>query len=208
MVAPTRWQLALRAAQVPVTEALKPLGFRKSGNYYNRHAKDGLVQVVGFQSGQAVSTLHGNFTVNLGVFVPCIAQLEGNSPRGRYVTDAHCEVRSRLSDVAKLGGDKWWPLNESSSKSGAIVASAIGSHGIPFLERYASYEAILDRFNEDGELPFHNPARSALAVAIIHWDRGSSSQARDYFERAQNAPSHNSRFAEYVVEVRARCGLE
>lgn len=207
MVAPTRWQLALRAAQAPVTEALKPLGFRKSGNYYNRQAEDGLILVVGFQSGQSVSILHGNFTVNLGVFVPCIAQLEGNSPRGRYVTDAHCEVRSRLSDIAKLGKDEWWPLNHASSKSGAIVAGALRSYGVPFLERYASYDAILDRFNEDGELPSHNAARSTLAVAIIHWDRGSSSQACDYFERARNAPSHNSRFAEYVVDVRARCGL-
>ena len=207
VAAPTPWTLALRAAQAPVTETLRPLGFRKGGNYYNRQAEDGLVQVVGFQSGQAVSTLHGNFTVNLGVFVPCIAQLEANSPRGRYVTDAHCEVRSRLSDIAKLGKDKWWPLDDSSSKSGAVVASALRSHGIPFLERYASYEAILERFDEDGALPFHNAARSTLAAAIIHWDRGSSSQAREYFGRAQNAPAHNSRFAEYVVDLQARCGL-
>lgn len=201
----TRWQLALREAQAPVTRALKSLGFKKTGNYYNRTVQDGLVQVVGFQSGQAVSILHGNFTVNLGVYVPCIAEIEGNAAKSRCVTDAHCEIRSRLSDAANLGQDKWWPLNESASQSGEVIADALLSHGVPFLDLYASNAAIIDQFERDGFLPFHNSARSMLAVAIIQWSIGAINESRSMFELASIEPSHNSRFRENVRKVKQQC---
>lgn len=207
MTAPTRWQLALRAAQAPVTESLKRLGFRKTGNYYNRGAKDNLTQVVGFQSGQAVSIFHGNFTVNLGVYVPCIAELEGNAARGRYITDACCEIRSRLSAVAALGEDRWWPLDDSASATGAKIAKALLDHGVPFLERYSDYDSIIERFKIDGSLPFHNPARSTLALAIVHWSRGEGEAARRLFELARAMPSHNIHFSSYVATVQTRCGV-
>jgi hypothetical protein len=201
----TRWQLALRESQAPVTRVLKGLGFTKIGNYYNRPAQDGLVQVVGFQSGQAVSILHGNFTVNLGVYVPCIAEIEGNATTGRCNKDAHCEIRSRLSDVANLGKDQWWPLDESAFRSCEVLADALISHGVPFLDLYASKSAIIDRFDRDGFLPFHNSARSMLAVAIIQWSIGAINESRSMFEKACNEPSNNSRFHEYVRRVRQQC---
>ena len=190
-----------------MTARLKQLGFRKIGNYYNRPVEDNLVQVVGFQSGQAVSILHGHFTVNLGVYVPPIAELEGNSAKGRYVTDAHCEIRSRLSDVANLGKDKWWPLDASTPATGVLVANALETFGVPFLNRYSSYAAIRQRFDEDGALPFHNPARSALATAIICCAAGAIADARNHFERARSTPSGNQRFGSYVDEIQAKCGL-
>jgi hypothetical protein len=201
----TRWQLALRESQAPVTQALKKLGFRKIGNYYNRTVQDGLIQVVGFQSGQAVSSLHGNFTVNLGVYVPCIAEIEGNTAAGRCITDAYCEIRSRLCSVANLGRDKWWPLDESASQSGQFIANALLSHGVPFLDQYASKSAIVDHFNSDGSLPFHNPARSMLAVAIIQWSVGATNESLSMFEKACMEPSNNSRFPEYVKKIKQQC---
>jgi hypothetical protein len=207
MAAPTTWQIALRAAQMPVADALKPLGFRKSGNYFNRRVRDNLVQVVGFQSGQAVSVMHGNFTVNLGIYIPCIAELEGNGASGRYVTDAHCEIRSRLSDVANLGKSKWWPLDGSSSSTGRMIAEALVDSGVRFLDRYDGFDAVLERFDADGELPLHNAARSTLAAAIIQWSRGELDRSRELFLLAQTMPSHNASFAAYVSNMRARCGL-
>jgi Domain of unknown function (DUF4304) len=205
--AATPWQQSLREAQIPVTGLLKPMGFKKSGNYYNRSLADGLVQVVGFQSGQYVSVLHGNFTVNLGVYVPCVAELEGNASRGRYVTDAHCEIRQRLSAVAHLGKDKWWPLNHRSARTGELLADALQRHGVPFLDRYSSFTAIIARFQADGELPFHNPARSALAVALIYRARGDVDMARQLFDEARRRASNHDRFRAYVTEMQQRCSL-
>jgi hypothetical protein len=199
----TPWQLALRDARIPVTDRLKRLGFRKGGNQYNRSAADNLVQVVGFQSGQAVSIFHGNFTVDLGIYVPPIAALEGNAAKGRYVTDAHCEVRSRLSQVAGLGEDKWWPLDGSAQATGMLIADALERHGVPFLDRYSSYADIRRRFDV---LPFHNAARSALAVAIICWASGAIPAARTYFDRARSTPSYSGRFVAYVDEMQTKCG--
>jgi Domain of unknown function (DUF4304) len=201
----TRWQLALRESQAPVTRALKSLGFKKIGNFYNRNVQDGLVQVVGVQSGQAASIFHGNYTVNLGVYVPCIAEIEGNAATGRCIKDAHCEVRSRLSDVANLGRDKWWPLDESAFQSGEVISDALLNHGVPFLDLYASKSAIIDRFNRDGSLPFHNSARSMLAVAIIQWSIGATNESLSMFDKACMEPSNNSRFSEYVRKVKQLC---
>ena len=203
----TRWQLALRAAQEPVTARLKPLGFRKAGNYFNRSAADNLVQVVGFQSAQYISILHGNFSVNLGIYVSPIAKLEGNTPRGRNVTDAHCEIRSRLSELANLGADKWWPLDETASTTGKYLADLIETLAVPFLDRYSSYALIRQRFDEDGELPFHNAARSALATAIVCWDAGDVLAARRYFDQARSTPVHNRHFKSHVDEIQEKCGV-
>jgi hypothetical protein len=200
-------QLALREAQAPVTRALKSLGFKKIGNYYNRTVQDGLVQVVGFQSGQAGSTVHGKFTINLGVYVPCIAEIEGNAATGRCVTDAHCEIRSRLSEVCGFGRDKWWQLDESAAESGEVVADVLLSHGVPFLERYASNAAIIDCFEREGFLPFHNSKRSMLAVAIIQWSIGAANESRRLFEKACIGPSNNSQFSDYVRKVKQQCQI-
>jgi hypothetical protein len=202
----TPWQLALRNAQLPVTDRLKRFGFRKGGNQYNRAVADNLVQVVGFQSGQAVSILHGNFTVNLGIYIPPVAALEGNTAKGRYVTDAHCEIRSRLSQVAGLGGDTWWPLDGSAQATGMLIANALEEHGVPFLDRYSSYADIRRRLDEDGVLPFNNAARSALAVGIICWASGAISAARTYFDHARSTPTNNRHFVAHVDEIQTRCG--
>lgn len=201
----TQWQLALRDSQKPVTVALKKIGFRKTGNYYNRTVQDGLVQVVGFQSGQVTSIFHGNFTVNLGVYVPCIAELEGNAIAGRCVSDARCEIRSRLSDVANLGCDKWWPLDDSSAASGDLIANSLLNHGVPFLDLYTSYSSIMERFQADGTLPFRNSGRSMLAVAIILKAIGDTEKSLEMFDLASKEPTHNRGFSQYVGEIKAKC---
>ena len=99
-----------------MTSLLKTIGFRKSGNNYNRPVADGLVQVVSFQSGQYVSMYHGYFTVNLGVYIPCVGMFEERVPRGRAVAEPYCDIRSRLSAVSQLGEDRWWPLDDTASQ--------------------------------------------------------------------------------------------
>lgn len=137
--------------------------------------------------------------------MPCIAEIEGNTAAGRCITDAYCEIRSRLSSVANMGRDKWWPLDESASQTGKLIANALLSHGVPFLDQYASKSEIVDHFNSDGSLPFHNPARSMLAVAIIQWSVGATTESLSMFEKACMEPSNNSRFPEYVKKIKQRC---
>ncbi len=104
-----------------------------------------------------------------------------------------------------MGRDKWWPLDESASQTGKLIANALLSHGVPFLDQYASKSEIVDHFNSDGSLPFHNPARSMLAVAIIQWSVGATTESLSMFEKACMEPSNNSRFPEYVKKIKQRC---
>jgi hypothetical protein len=197
----------LREAQAPVTSALKPLGFRKFANNYNRPAADGLIQVVNFQSGQYVSIFHGRFTVNLGVYIPCVALSEGNSAPGRAVAEFRCHIRQRLNALSGVGEDEWWPLDQRARWTGMGIAQALVRDGIPFLDRFNSYAAIVQRFESDGELPFSNPARSALVVALMHHAHGFTDDARKSFEAARRLAPDHAGFRDYVTELQSRCGV-
>ena len=85
----SRYVLALDEIQRAMTAFLKPLGFRKSGRTYNRTVEDGLVHVVGFQMGEYPiggyiipglrKNFYGRFTVNLGVVLPAVIDVESRA---------------------------------------------------------------------------------------------------------------------------------
>ncbi|HTE40215.1 MAG TPA: DUF4304 domain-containing protein [Steroidobacteraceae bacterium] len=153
------------------------------------------------------SIFHGRFTVNLGVHIPCVAVLELNEARGRAISDAHCEIRQRLSDASKLGKDKWWPLDETVAQSGETVATALIEYGLPFLDRYDSFSAIVARHEIDGTLPFQNAGRSTLAVAIIHAACGDKVKAKKSFDDARRLASDHAGFRQHVTDIQSRIGL-
>ena len=95
-----RIQRALRSA-------LSEHGFKVRGRTFNRVTDDGLTQVVNIQMGASDppgttyipglrENLHGLFTVNLGVYIPEVAELHGGGPAKSWVQDYHCSIRNRL----------------------------------------------------------------------------------------------------------------
>src|ERR1700709_1123710 len=101
---------ALDNVQRAVTGRLRPLGFKKGGRTYNRILDSGLVQVVNFQMGEYPigdyvipglrESYYGKFAINLGVYLPCVFEIEGEPGPKRIVRDYHCEIRERLGALA------------------------------------------------------------------------------------------------------------
>jgi len=210
---------ALDTIQVPMTALLKATGFRKSGRTYNRTTGGGLVHVVSFQMGQYPigeyvipgirESFHGRFAVNLGVFLPCIPEIEHGRTQPKTIHEHHCEIRDRLGALAFERHDVWWDLDHQVAQTGATVARLMDELGLPFLEEYESYESVLEHLGRHGFLPFSNPGRSALAGAMICSHLGRLDEARRYFELADSAATdaRHEGFRSHVGVVRTSCGL-
>jgi Domain of unknown function (DUF4304) len=87
--------------------ALAEYGFRARGRVLNRRTSDRLTEVVQIQMGSfdppgttyvpgLRENRYGKFTINLGVFVPEVAERQGQKPPNSFVREYHCCVRTRL----------------------------------------------------------------------------------------------------------------
>src|ERR1700688_3452188 len=94
--------------QAKLRPALKEWSFRARGRAFNRTTPDGLTEVVQLQMGSfdppgttyipgLRENLYGKFTVNLGVFVPEVAEHYGAGAPKSFVQEYHCCVRTRLA---------------------------------------------------------------------------------------------------------------
>lgn len=77
------------------------------------------------------------------------------------------------------------------------------SLGLPFLEEFESYDAVLAVLDKSGSLPFANEGRSSLVCVHLK----QLERARGYFDRAAAYASANKGFAGHVADVRRECGL-
>ena len=98
-----------KSISAALTAVLKPVGFRKRANSFNRPAENGLVHQVSLQLGSydpsgihavpgLVPDLYGRFRVNLGVYVPEMNRM--SSPRSRWINDYDCHLRWGLGGGA------------------------------------------------------------------------------------------------------------
>jgi hypothetical protein len=201
--------------QRSVTALLRPFGFKKGGRTYNRIFDSGIVHVVSFQMGEYPigdyvipglrESFYGKFAVNLGVYLPCVFEIEGHSRPKRMHHDYHCEIRDRLGSLAHGGDDVWWDLSEPVELTEPYICDVLERIGLPFLSQFESYDDVLTYFNLFRKFPFHNQGRSALSAAIISYHLGRRSDAEDLLEAAiQHARNHPG-FRSHVKELRRRC---
>ena len=208
----------LDQVQKEVAAFLKPLGFKKTGRSLNRLAAEGMVQVVGFQMGQYPigdyvipglrENLYGKFTVNIGVSLPCVLQAEQGKVRTGSFHDYDCEIRARLSAIANLGNDIWWPLDDSTTQTAEALIAIIRDFGLPFFDNYSSYKSVIESFMRDGGFPNQNMGRGALAAAITSWSIGDHRQAQAFFESslAYADASNHAGFRSHVLDLKNRIG--
>jgi hypothetical protein len=206
----------LDTIQTSVTAFLKPLGFRKKGRTHNRTTAAGLVHVVNFQMGAypigedyVISGLresfYGKFTVNLGVLLPCVAEVEQQTPASPFVQEHYCTIRSRLSTLA-FGADKWFELTPDTSALATTVVQLFDEFGLPFFEQFPDYPAVLAYFDAHGDLPFQTTDRAALEAAIIAHHLGDFQSARRLIIKAFSADHIG--FREHVSKLANRLGYQ
>lgn len=209
--------LKLDQIQASVSPFLRGIGFKKSGRTHNRGIDDGIVHVINFQMGQYPigdyiipgirESSYGQIAVNLGVYLPCVIEIEQRSEPKRFYQDYHCEIRERLGSPAKSGTNVWWDLREEPDVTGETINDLLKTDGLSFLDRYQNYLDVLDYYHLHGSLPFHNEGRSALTAAMIYSHLGKNAEASTLFDRAaaDAVRSGHAGFHDYVHKIRQRC---
>lgn len=156
-----------------LSEVLKPAGFRKRANSFNRAAHDGLVHHVSVQLGPydpsgkhavpgLVPDLHGRFRANLGVYVPEMNRM--GSPRSSWINDYNCQLRWGLGDFMPGGFDQWWDLRDRLSVD--EVSRVLATRALPHLDLFSSAEHVLNAYEKHGPRAF-GPITSAAAALDV-----------------------------------------
>jgi hypothetical protein len=207
---------ALDDIQNVLTGYLKPLGFKKKGRTYNRKVGDGLVQAVNLQMGQYPigdyvilglrESYYGRFTVNLGVALPAVRAIESGREFPAFVQEYECDIRERLTHLA-FHDDAWFDLDHQVDKTASDLARYMDSLGLPFLEEFESYDAVLAVLDTRGSLPSSSEGRSSLVGAMVSVHVKQLDRARCYFDRAATYASAHRGFASHVAGIRRECGL-
>jgi hypothetical protein len=97
----------LNEIQKLIHTELKADGFKKKGRTHNKVLDNGIVQVINFQMGQfqfdnvieipgLIENLYGQFTINIGVFVPELYEKIFDPKPKSFIQEFDCEIRTRL----------------------------------------------------------------------------------------------------------------
>ncbi|MFN3446516.1 MAG: DUF4304 domain-containing protein [Bacteroidia bacterium] len=202
----------LDSIQKEIFQFLKPLGFKRKGRTFNRQREDGIYQVINIQSGRYEfgdkhvipgfrGNLYGKFTVNLGIMVREIYELEShNKPKDIY-QDHDCQIRERLPHLT-IKQDHWWPISNDNNKTSKEVIDGLHSHGLEWLNNFENRDKICRNLVslEDGS------PRAKLDVALIELHRDKSKAEKlfqDYYNNIEIKNVHK----EYVKALADRLGV-
>ena len=135
-----------------VQPSLKSVGYRKSGNRFNRTTEPGIVQVISFQMGAfdppgtveipgLRPNLYGKFTVNLGVFLQVVMPYDKTPPPKSFVNDYNCHIRRRMGNLCDPPADYWWRLDPAAAAP--EVRELIDSRVTAWMEHFSTWRAVL-----------------------------------------------------------------
>ena len=197
---------------------MREFGFYRKGRNYNRRCTDGIVHVINFQMGQYPlekneisdirKNLYGRFTVNLGVLIPCVDQLEFQRKAKSFYKEQDCHIRARLGVLIDDGYDMWWNLDQKPEKLRRTILPLLQNYGLPFVDQFSSYKSIIAYYLDHRTLPFNSAARSALLIALIYCAMSEEQTANEYFDQALEVAvdeTGHPGFLEHIRVVRERC---
>jgi Domain of unknown function (DUF4304) len=173
--------------QVELSPALKQQGFCARSRTFNRVTSDRLTEVVKLQMGSfdppgtnfipgLRENLYGKFTVNLGVFIPEVAERYGSRASKSFVQEYHCCIRTRLGLLGPERRDVWWNIQRDQALAQGILRR-LTRDAIPFFKKFETRDAIL---NEWAVVPksLHATTPPRIVCAIILAERGRKEEAR------------------------------
>lgn len=152
--------------------------------------------------------LHGQFTVNLGVWVPDLHDFGSTTESDRFVNEYESHIRARLGQLLGREQDVWWPLVGHLDELGDKLRETIRTHGLPWLDEFGDNGDVLDWLETDGPTtsvrsgpsPGWSGPRPLLA-AWVRTKRGEDDRARDHLISylASDLRENHRRFVEDLV---------
>ena len=191
---------------------LKPLGFKKKGRTFNRQTEDGIYQIINIQSGRYEfgdkyvipgfrENYYGKFTINLGVMVKEIYELEShNKPKDIY-QEYDCQIRERLPHLT-IKQDHWWTISDDNNKTAKEVIEGLSSHGLNWLDNFVNRDNICRNLgNLEG---VSRRAKLDVALIEIHRDKAKAEKLfQDYYDNIEIKIGHK----EYVKRLANQVGV-
>ncbi len=198
--------------QKEIFQFLKPLGFKKKGRTFNRQKEVGIYQVINIQSGRYEfgdkyvipglrENYYGKFTINLGVMVSEIYELDSHNKVKDIYQDYDCQIRTRLTHLT-IKQDFWWTISEDCNKTAKEVIEGLNSHGIEWLDIFENRDKICNNWGNVES----SSRRAKLDVALIelHRDRTNAEKLfQDYYDDIEIKNGHK----EYVKGLADRLGV-
>jgi hypothetical protein len=211
MAEKTKYVITLDQIQARVYEFLKPLGFGKKGRTLNREADEkGIFQAVHFQTGPYELApeippfrlnLYGKFTINLGVLIKELYDLEPWHKPTNFYQEMYCQARMRLP-VLLYEKDIWWDLNADPDELAKTVIDGFRTAGFSYFELYDTRAKFCDNYGRFADAPPR--AKLDIALLVLHSDRLSGEKLfRNYYNGEFGNPSHKK----YVEELAAQVGV-
>ena len=194
-----------------VYASLKPLGFRKFGRTLHRFVSGDISQVIHFQSGMYVSSLHGSMCVNLGIRVPeCAERTFTPAALKKYYREYDCNIRSRLGTVSGKK-ETWYDLEKPPEKTAAMILCELEEVVLPIFDSLNSREAILSRRREYPLMDTMGRHLTLLEESFIYGRRGDPETAKarfeayyrqavcEYQDKLKNGTKHYLRKGEIII---------
>ena len=207
---------AVDEVQRALRPSLKEHGFKVRGRTFNRVTEDGLTQVINLQMGPSDppgttyipglrENMYGLFTINLGVYIPEVAELHGGGLAKSWVQEYYCSIRSRLGPASGTSQDLWWHACNPADAV-ADIQPMLLSYGLLFLDRFHSRDLILRELDGQGENLDHC-AVPRIVCAIILARRGQVEAAKSLMSAQTLESRYNRNHPAYVRELAMRMGL-
>lgn len=183
-----------------IFDFLKPHGFKKRHYTFNRWTKDGLCHVFDLQMG--LRSLHGQFTANIGVFVPEVYRsLMGKDPP-EFARVGECMINARFSDFTDEE-DKWWDITPYPDAVVQELIDLLQTYGLPLFIKFPDRQLIID-----GLLPFDEKycvsTRPKLDIALVLENMGRHEEAQKMFSRHYQEKDNNEAHIKFLKNLAAQ----
>lgn len=192
---------------------LRGAGFKKRRHCFNRKTESGLVHVAYFwqhpkepPAWTEVPGLrerrYGTFRLDFGVYIPEVTR--SGTPRSDWINEYNCHLRRTIGRLAggADAGDWWWPLSDPNAET--VARSALTEHGLPWLDQFPDYEAVVRAFRSVGPLGIGMSPAGPLDVAQMLDALGRHEETRAVLEGYVDEPvnqSHAYYLAEYLPKI-------
>jgi len=198
----------LNEIQKLIHKELKADGFKKKGRTHNKVLDNGIVQVINFQMGQFQfdnvieipglrENLYGQFTINIGVFVPELYEKIFDPKPKSFIQEYDCEIRTRLSQKI-FGEDKWFPITSDFGKTAEFINENLNTIGKEWFDRFDNRKKIVAELTQSKVIEFSPRQKLSGAIIELEIDRENGERIfNEYYNSVEEKKPHKK----FVIEL-------
>lgn len=190
--------------KLSLAKTLKEEGYRKSARNFHLVSKT-VVRMVNVQASQGNFGNEGKFTLNLGVYLPAIANFLSNGlGQGELPKEYQCTVRERMGELMPRHRDHWWAINPKSDLHAVAeeVNKAWLKCGKPWLDQdWESLSVARDLLDKH-----HQPLEALAASILLKEPKKAIASVREASRWYRKQGNENA--ANWIISEAKKFGLE